>query len=178
MRALAVNQIDAQGPRRFQSVITVGFATGEIGFRVSFAPQQSQPVHVRFGSKPDQLRCPPHVCLAPDNGLMVDIARVPCGAKSRHRACLFDHPIGPLRSWRHEKSQVESSEHQDNANIHYQPFPESVSEEHEIYTDYNGCHCQHVKHHSYPSVHFSTTSFHFLRSGRGNETDGIAKMLQ
>ena len=53
MRALGVNQIDAQGPRRFQSVITVGFATGEIGFRVSFAPQQSQPVHVRFGSLAD-----------------------------------------------------------------------------------------------------------------------------
>src|SRR5262249_17434197 len=46
----------------------------------------------------------------------------------------------PLRSWRHEESQVESSEHQDNANIHYQSFPESVSKEHEIYTDYNGCH--------------------------------------
>jgi hypothetical protein len=35
-----------------------------------------------------------------------------------------------------------------NANIHYQPFPESVSEEHEIYTDYNGCHRHHVKHHT------------------------------
>jgi hypothetical protein len=31
-----------------------------------------------------------------------------------------------------EESQVESSEHQDNANIRYQPFPESVSEEREI----------------------------------------------
>jgi hypothetical protein len=35
----------------------------------------------------------------------------------------------------HEKSQVESSENQDNANIHQQPFPESVSEEREICTD-------------------------------------------
>jgi hypothetical protein len=35
----------------------------------------------------------------------------------------------PLRSWRPKESHVESSEHQDNANIHYQPFPESVSEE-------------------------------------------------
>src|SRR5215831_17512238 len=77
--------------------------------------------------------------------------------------------VGPLRSLRHEESQVESSEHQDNANIHYQPFPESVSEEHEIYTDYNGRHRHHVEHYSYPSVHFSTTSFHFLRSGRVNE---------
>jgi hypothetical protein len=63
-------------------------------------------------------------------------------------------------SWRHEESQVESAEHQDNANIDYQSFPESVSEEREIYTDYNGCHRHHVKHYSYPSVHF-TTSFHF-----------------
>jgi hypothetical protein len=28
-----------------------------------------------------------------------------------------------------EESQVESSEHQDNANTHHQSFPESVSEE-------------------------------------------------
>jgi hypothetical protein len=82
---------------------------------------------------------------------------------------LWSTAVIPLRSWRHEESQVESSEHQDNANIHDQPFPESVSEEHEIYTDYNDCHRHHVKHYSYPSVHFSTTLFHFLRSGRGNE---------
>jgi hypothetical protein len=63
----------------------------------------------------------------------------------------------------HEKSQVESSENQDNANIHHQPFPESVSEEREICTDHNGCHRYHVKHHSYPSVYFSTPSFYFLR---------------
>jgi hypothetical protein len=48
------------------------------------------------------------------------------------------------------------------------PFPESVSEEHEIYADYNGCHRDHVKHHSYPSVHFSTTSFHFCAQRSGN----------
>jgi hypothetical protein len=39
-------------------------------------------------------------------------------------------------SWAPEESQVESCEHQDNANIHCQPLPESVSEEHEICTDY------------------------------------------
>jgi hypothetical protein len=58
-------------------------------------------------------------------------------------------------SWTPEESQVESCEHQDNANIHCQPFPESVSEEHEIYTDYDGCHRHHVKHDSYLSAHFS-----------------------
>jgi len=62
----------------------------------------------------------------------------------------------PLRSWRPEEPHVESSEHQDNANIYYQPFPESVSEEREIYTNYNGYHRHRVKHFSCPSVHFNT----------------------
>jgi hypothetical protein len=57
-------------------------------------------------------------------------------------------------SWTPEESQVESSEHQDNATIHCQPFPESVSEEHEIYNDYDGCHRHHLKHDSYLSAHF------------------------
>jgi hypothetical protein len=54
-----------------------------------------------------------------------------------------------------EESPVESPEHQDNANIHCQPFPESVSEEQEIYTDYDGCHRHPVKHDRYLSAHFS-----------------------
>src|SRR5712671_233290 len=58
-------------------------------------------------------------------------------------------------SWTPEESPVESCEYQDNANIHCQPFPESVSEEHEIYTDYDGCHRHHVKHDSYLSAHFN-----------------------
>ena len=54
-----------------------------------------------------------------------------------------------------EESQVESSEHQDNANIHCQPFPEMVSEEREIYTDYDGYHRHHVKRDGDPSANFS-----------------------
>jgi hypothetical protein len=57
-----------------------------------------------------------------------------------------------------EKSEVESYEHQDDANIHCQPFPESVSEEHEIHTDYDGYHCHHVKHDSYLFAYLSKTS--------------------
>jgi hypothetical protein len=107
-------------------------------------------------------RCP----LYPSKQTSAEPLGCPLSAKSRHRASLFDHPVAPLRSWRHEESQVESSEHQDNANIHYQPLPEAVSEEDKIYTHYNSCHRQHVKHYNHPSVHFSTTSlFHFLRSG-------------
>jgi hypothetical protein len=46
-----------------------------------------------------------------------------------------------------EYQEVESYEQRDNANIHCQPFPESVSEEEqEIYPDYDGCHRHRVKH--------------------------------
>src|SRR5579864_4732334 len=70
---------------------------------------------------------------------------------------MWQFPLNAIApcSWTPEESQVESCEHQDNANIHCQPFPESVSEEREIYTDYDGCHRHHVKHDSYLSAHFS-----------------------
>jgi hypothetical protein len=64
-------------------------------------------------------------------------------------------------SWTPEESQIESYEHQDNANIHSQPFPESVPEEHQIYADYDGYHRHHVKHVSYLSAHFSGSHFEF-----------------
>jgi hypothetical protein len=60
-----------------------------------------------------------------------------------------------LRSRTPEESEVESCEHQDNANIHCQPLPESASKEQEIYTNYDGCHRHHVKHDSYLSAHSS-----------------------
>ena len=64
------------------------------------------------------------------------------------------------RSQLPEEPEVESSEHQDNENIHYQSFhyqsfPESASQEREIYTDNDGYHCHHAKHDSYLSSHFS-----------------------
>jgi hypothetical protein len=61
-----------------------------------------------------------------------------------------------LPSIRLEKSQVESSEHQDNADVHHQPFPESVSEELEIDADDDGRHRHHVKQYNDPSVHFGS----------------------
>src|SRR3974390_3111459 len=61
----------------------------------------------------------------------------------------------PWLSRKPEESQVESSEYQDDADIRHQSFPESVSEERDIHTDYNGCHHHSVKHASYLSVHFS-----------------------
>lgn len=64
----------------------------------------------------------------------------------------------PLQSWTLEESQVESAEHQDNADIHYQPFPESVSEEREIDADDDGDHRHHIKHDSDLSAHFPSPS--------------------
>jgi hypothetical protein len=60
-----------------------------------------------------------------------------------------------LCSWTPQESQVERCEHQDDSNIHCQPFQESVSEEHEIYTDDDACHRHNVKRDSYLSAHFS-----------------------
>jgi hypothetical protein len=67
------------------------------------------------------------------------------------RACRDFAP----RLWTPEESQAESRKHQDSANIHHQPFPESVSEELEIYTDYDGYYRHYVKHGSSLSAHLS-----------------------
>jgi hypothetical protein len=83
-------------------------------------------------------------------------------AQSEHKG-----PVSVLVSWTPEESQVESCEHQDNANVHYQPFPESVSEEREIHTDYDGCHCHHIKRDSDLPAHFSWHGLY--RTGRGGE---------
>jgi hypothetical protein len=39
-----------------------------------------------------------------------------------------------------EKSQIESRKHQDDADIRHQPFPDMVSEEHDVYGDDDGDH--------------------------------------
>ncbi len=62
-----------------------------------------------------------------------------------------------VRSWKSEESEVESCKHQDNANIHCQPFPESVSEEQKIHTNDDGYHRHHVKHASCLFAHLSKT---------------------
>ena len=63
-------------------------------------------------------------------------------------------------SWASEESQIESREHQDNANVRYQPFPESVSEERDIQTNNDCYHCHHVKRDSDLSAHFSLHSLY------------------
>jgi hypothetical protein len=83
----------------------------------------------------------------------------------------------PWRSSTSEDYQVESGEHQDNPNIRYQPFPESVSEKYEVYTHYDGCHRRHVNHNSYMSVHLSTTSFLAWRHHASDERPPYGGLL-
>jgi hypothetical protein len=73
----------------------------------------------------------------------------PDGELTFRRAAIYRDLSAP------EEPHVENCEHQYNANIHRQSFPDSVSEEHEIYTDYEGCHRHRVKHDSYLSAHSS-----------------------
>ncbi len=57
-----------------------------------------------------------------------------------------------------KKSQVESCEHQHQANIYQQALPKLVSEERKIYTDYHGYHYRYVKYDSYLSTHLQYPS--------------------
>jgi hypothetical protein len=53
------------------------------------------------------------------------------------------------------ESEIEGREHQDNTDIHRQPFPESILEEQKIQTNNNGDHYQNVKHGRYIDFHFN-----------------------
>jgi hypothetical protein len=59
------------------------------------------------------------------------------------------------RLWTPQESQIERREHQDDSDIHCQPFLESVSEEREIHTDYDGCHRRDAKYDGSLFAHFS-----------------------
>ena len=78
-----------------------------------------------------------------------------CGGKCESRLRDPKKKVPSPCSWPLEESQVESCEHQDNANVHCQAFPESISEEREINTDDDGCHCQDVKRAGDVLAHFS-----------------------
>jgi hypothetical protein len=92
---------------------------------------------------------------------------LPLGSRSLSTAALGPPAAGltvaPC-SWAPEESQIESCEHQDNANVRRQPFPESVSEEGEIYASYDGYHRHHVKRDSDLSTRFRLHGLY--RNGR------------
>jgi hypothetical protein len=60
-----------------------GFVTREMGVRCQFAVQKFRVVDVAFGSSTDKIRCPPHVCFAPDSGLTPD--KLHCQSKRAGR---------------------------------------------------------------------------------------------
>jgi GNAT superfamily N-acetyltransferase len=53
------------------------------------------------------------------------------------------------------ESQIEGGEHQDNADVDQQPFPESILEEQQIYTNNNGYQHHTVKHDRHVLCHFN-----------------------
>jgi hypothetical protein len=53
-----------------------------------------------------------------------------------------------------QKSQIEGSEYQDNADVHHQPFPDAVLEEEQIHTNDNDYQRCNVKHGGRASCHF------------------------
>jgi hypothetical protein len=72
-----------------------------------------------------------------------------------------------------EESQVESCEHQNNTDIRDQPLPESISEEHDIYADYDGYHGRHVKRGGYLFAHFRQAPNLKLQDGVGDRCTGL-----
>jgi hypothetical protein len=49
------------------------------------------------------------------------------------------------RLWALQEAPIEGCKHQDDPNVHNQPFPEPVPEEQEVYTDNNRYHDRDVK---------------------------------
>jgi hypothetical protein len=76
-----------------------------------------------------------------------------------------------------EKSQVESREHENDADIRYQPFPESVSEERQIQSDDNSDHRCHVKH-DYQFAHFDILRRRRMSARARRSAWGIARQGQ
>jgi hypothetical protein len=72
------------------------------------------------------------------------------------------------------ESQVERCEHQNYANVHCQPFPESVSEEREIHTDDDGCHCYDVKSDCDLPAYFRLHGLYFKGKDNCRKTDHVS----
>src|SRR5215831_6922183 len=73
-----------------------------------------------------------------------------------------------LRSWTLQEPQIERPEHQDNADVHYQPRPELVPEEQDVHTDHDGDQREHVKHDGCRSAH----RFVLLGAEEWSKSDG------
>jgi hypothetical protein len=54
--------------------------------------------------------------------------------KTRLRFC----NAATLNLWVLQEPQIEGRKHQDNADVHHQPFPESIPKDEQIHNNYNG----------------------------------------
>jgi hypothetical protein len=72
-----------------------------------------------------------------------------------HASGLIEREASPARDglWTPEETQVESREHQDQADIHDQPFPEAIPEEQNIHANDDGGHYHHTKRDGWRSAH-------------------------
>ena len=61
--------------------------------------------------------------------------------------------VTPVESRTLQQPQVERREHQHDADVHHQPLPEPVPEEHEVHTDHDRHHRQYVKRNGSPASH-------------------------
>jgi hypothetical protein len=56
------------------------------------------------------------------------------------------------------ESQIEGCKHQDNADVHYQPFPESIPKEEQIHANYDGYQHSEVKADQHTLCHLNVLS--------------------
>jgi hypothetical protein len=52
-----------------------------------------------------------------------------------------------------QESEIEGRKHQDNSDVHGQPWPKLMPEEKDVHTDHYGHHGEHVKHGDQISSH-------------------------
>jgi hypothetical protein len=65
---------------------------------------------------------------------------------------IWYNPVG-MRSRTLQEPPVERREYQDNPDVRYQPFPELMPEEQDVYADHDGYKREHVHHGSCLSSH-------------------------
>jgi hypothetical protein len=74
------------------------------------------------------------------------------------------------------ESQIEGCKHQDNADVHYQSFPESIPKEEQIHTNYNGYQHPNVKPDKHILCHLSLLSIPQALHQHGDDGLFTAKM--
>src|ERR1700722_5066181 len=90
----------------------------------------------------------------------MELMRLSCGSRPTGEI-YAEHSLRIL-----QESQIKGRKHQDNSDVNYQPFPESILKEQYIYANNNGNQHPNVKHDRHVSCHFnlpfSANAFYML----------------